>query len=92
MTRRRNLYPSLKFTNELISAKSAAQILSIPLTSTLLFSNFLFTGLCNSSAKIETFFYPPIPIQILLLFLSKMKQVLVPFSPLMMDYISLLTP
>ena len=37
--------------NDPISAKSAAQILSLNLASTFLLLNFLVTGLCNSSAS-----------------------------------------
>ena len=52
MTARRYFTPRLNLVNACISTKSAAHILSIPLTKTLRFLNFLFIGLCNSSAKL----------------------------------------
>ena len=54
MTARRYFTPRLNLEK---STKSAAHILSIPLTKTLRFLNFLFIGLCNSSANNEAFFY-----------------------------------
>ena len=57
MTARRYFTPWLSLEKACISTKSAAHILSIPLTKTLRFLNFLFIGLCNSSANDEAFFY-----------------------------------
>ena len=48
MTARRYFTPRLNLENACISTKLAAHILSIPLTKTLRFLNFLLTGLCNS--------------------------------------------
>ena len=56
MTARRYLTPRLNLENACISTKSAAYILSIPLTKTLRFLNFLLIGLCYSSANVEAFF------------------------------------
>ena len=52
MTARRYFIPRLNLENACISTKSAAHILSIPLTKTLRFLNFLLIGLCNSSARL----------------------------------------
>ena len=52
MTERRYFTPRLNLENACISTKSAAHILSIPLTKTLRLLNFLLIGLCNSSAKL----------------------------------------
>ena len=57
MTARRYFTPRLNLEKACISTKSAAHILSIPLTKTLRFLNFLLIGLCNSSANNEAFFY-----------------------------------
>ena len=48
-----NIYLTFLFIkgNDSISAKSAAQILSLNLAYTFLFLNFLITGLCNSSVS-----------------------------------------
>ena len=51
MTARIYFTPRLNLENACISTKSAAHILSIPLTKTLHLLNFLLIGLCNSSAK-----------------------------------------
>ena len=52
MTVRRYFTPRLNLENACISTKSAAHILSIPLTKTLRFLNFHLIGLCNSSATL----------------------------------------
>ena len=57
MTARRYFTPWLSLEKACISTKSAAHILSIPLTKTLRFLNFLFIGLCNSSANSVNFFF-----------------------------------
>src|SRR6218665_326290 len=44
------LKPALSFAKACISTKSACQISSVPLTTTLLFGKRLTTGLCSSSA------------------------------------------
>ena len=80
MTARRYLTPRLNLENACISTKSAAHILSIPLTKTLRFFYFLLIGLCNSSANVEAFFYQH-PTQNVLLFLLKRKRDRVPFFP-----------
>ena len=59
--------------NDLISAKSAAQIISLNLASTFLLLNFLVTGLCNSSASYSFTLTPTLLVPIALdpVFLSK---------------------
>ena len=51
ITHNKNLHPLLSLFINCISARSAPQILSIKGERTLLFSNFLIVGLCNSSAN-----------------------------------------
>ena len=61
MAHNKYLILRLEEDNESLSAKSAAQILSLNLAQTFLLLNFLITGLCNSPSS-SSFTLAPYPV------------------------------